>query len=403
MPMTNPEAFALSNLIRSHRDPHGLYAALRAQDRIYHDATSRSWLVTGYAEIVAILSDMRFSSELSDQPAPRNAKVSFFETAINKQIIFTDGEIHRHVQQVVLRLLSGKADDLPSDIRDLGCSLVDRIGDQADFDLIDEFTGPFSLLVIAQLLGMPTEDAETLRRLASWSDTHGNITSGYLHVDMADVDRLGEHFRALLAGKRRSPGDDLISLFDQEQNLFTDDDELIANCMMVFGAGRMTTRKLLTQGIPLLLPQWQGWREALRADAGIAKLLTEELLRVVTPTRYVLRHATEDVDLSKKFPGDHSIRRNDRVMLFLEAGNRDPEVFPQPDRFDPYRRPNRHLAFGFGPHYCPGARLARLEIQIALELLLETFSALQPHPSIQPSWNPNPNLGGYASYRVLPR
>lgn len=402
--MTKTDEFTLSNLIRSHHDPHGLYAALRSHDRIYFDSVSRTWLVTGHAEVVEILEDSRFSSELATaDSAARSAKVSFFDVAVNKQIIFTDREIHRQVQQVVLRLLNRKTEDLPPVVEDLARSLVDKAASRQGFDLVDDFTGPFSLLVISRVLGVPTEDLDSLSRMARWSDTHGNVTSGYLHVDLTDVDRLGESFRELLAAKRSTPGDDLISLFDKESDLFTDDDELIANCMMVFGAGRMTTRKLLTQGIPLLASEWKKWREAYRSDPGIVKGLTEELLRYVTPTRYLLRHATEDVDLSRKFPGPHSIRRHDRVLLFLEAANRDPEIFGEPDHFDPRRRPNRHLAFGFGPHYCPGAKLARLEIQVALELLLSSFAELRPDPSAAPVWNPNPNLGGYASYRVLTR
>ena len=401
---SDPGEFNLSNLIRSHQNPHQLYTALRAHDPIYYDAVSQSWLVTGHAEIVSLLEDLRFSSALTPGGAsPRRSKLSFFETAINKQIIFTDDEIHRRVQQLVLRLLAEQTEDLPSSIRDLARALIDKLRSPADFDLVNDFADPFSALVISQLLGVPTDDLLALRQLAQWSDTHGNVTSGYLHVDLEDIDRLGESFRKLLTDKRNRPGQDLISLFEGEPQLFDDDDELIANCLMVFGAGRMTTRKLLSQGIPLLLPRWQRWREAGESDASLTKHMTEELLRLITPTRYVSRHATADIDLSEKFPGSHLIRRHEKIMLFLEAGNRDPAVFPDPDRIDPYRRPNRHLTFGFGPHYCPGAKLARLEIQIALDLLLTTFAELRPDPSITPAWNPNPNLGGYASYRVLQR
>lgn len=171
--------------------------------------------------------------------------------------------------------------------------------------------------------------------------------------------------------------------------------------MMIFGAGRVTTRKVLSNGLPLLLPEWQRWRSQ-RADASFTRRAAEELLRVVTPTRYLLRCATEDVDLSSAFPGDHLIYEGEKIILFLEAANRDPDVFARPDLFDPDRDSNRQLSFGFGSHYCPGAKLARLEIQIALDLLFEVFPELRAEPSAEPRWNANPNLGGLASFRVCP-
>lgn len=170
--------------------------------------------------------------------------------------------------------------------------------------------------------------------------------------------------------------------------------------MMVFAAGRITTKKLLGNGISILFEHWKQYQAAFTENARFHKLLGEELLRCVTPTRYLIREAREDVDLSAIVPGDHLIRRGQRALLFLEAADYDPAVFSQPGQFNPHRHPNRHIAFGYGPHQCPGATLARVEIQVALEELL-ALDDLRAKPGIGPVWNTNPNLGGFTSNPVV--
>lgn len=396
--------FSFSELVRAYRDPHPLYASLRAHDSIFFDASSKFWLVTGHAAALAILSDSRFSSDVRFENAasPEAPGSSFLRAAIEKGIIFSDGEAHRRVQNVILRVLGRMGKEAPATITAMVSRLLDRLRGREQFDVVTDFAEPLSLLVVAQLLGLPLDDEQHLLRLAAWSDSHGDAVSGYLRVDLQDIGRLGGHFRELLAAKRRAPAEDLFSAFAQEDGIFVDDEELIINCMMIFGAGRVTTRKVLSNGLPLLLPEWPRWAGAQRADASFSRRAAEELLRVVTPTRYLLRCATEDVDLSEPFPGDHLIYEGEKIILFLEAANRDPEAFALPDVFDPDRATNRHVSFGFGSHYCPGAKLARIEIQIALDLLFEAFPELRAEPSAEPRWNPNPNLGGLASFRVCP-
>lgn len=396
--------WSFSELVRAYRNPHPLYASLRAHDCIFFDPSSEFWLVTGHAPTLAILSDPRFSSDVRfENAAPADAPgTSFLRAAIENGVIFSDGEAHRRVQNVTLRVLGRMGKEAPASIQAMVCRLLERIRGKPQFDLVTDFAEPLSLLIVSQLLGLPLDDEAHLLQLAAWSDSHGDAVSGYLRVDLQDIGRLGAAFREVLAQKRRAPGDDLFSAFLEEEGMFADDEELVINCMMIFGAGRVTTRKVLSNGLPLLLPEWSRWGSAQRADASFTRRAAEELLRVVTPTRYLLRCATEDVDLSDAFPGDHLIYEGEKLILFLEAANRDPEVFPRPDVFDPDRAANRHLSFGFGSHYCPGAKLARLEIQIALELLLELLPELHAEPAAEPRWNPNPNLGGLASFRICP-
>jgi cytochrome P450 len=227
-----------------------------------------------------------------------------------------------------------------------------------------------------------------------------NVTSGYLAVRYEDIDLLGDYFRGLIEEKIERPRDDLISALIQEK-IFDHQEDLVVNAMMVFGAGRVTTQKLLGNGVPLLLPAWTSWRAGLCDSETFLRRLTEELLRIITPTRSLVRFATRDMQLEDGFAAPCAIQRGQRLSLFLEAANRDSQIFDAPHCVKHDRQPNPHVAFGFGPHRCPGASVSRLEIQIALRALLETFATLGAHPSVPPSWDPNPNLGGFTSFTCV--
>jgi pimeloyl-[acyl-carrier protein] synthase len=267
-------------------------------------------------------------------------------------------------------------------------------------DLLHDFAVPYSMEAISMILGLPARDPEEMTRLERWSSTYANLTSGYLKGNVNEIGLLGDYIRARVAARAGQPSDDLIGAFMRDAGL-DDEEDVVIQCMMAFAAGRVTTQKLLGSGIPLLLPQWSAWRERVRANPSSTRRLTDELLRVVTPTRYVARYAADDVPLESDAAAGAVIRRGQKVVLFLEAANRDPQALRDPHVLHADRQPNPHLAFGFGPHRCPGASVARLEIQVALQALLETLEELRPHPSAPPTWEPNPNLGGYDSYRCL--
>jgi pimeloyl-[acyl-carrier protein] synthase len=208
-----------------------------------------------------------------------------------------------------------------------------------------------------------------------------------------------EYFSQLLAQKRHTAGSDLLSAMLEAPDAYPTDEDLVANAIMFFSAGHGTSRKLLGTGVPLLLPAWASWRERIHADGDLIRLLVDEMLRVVTPPRYLVRIAKEDVELSDQASGSPCIRQGDRVYLFLDAANHDPTAFPDPAAFCPLRSPASRLLFGVGPHTCPGATLARIEAQTALAMLFE-LSSVRPKPGVEPAWNPNRDLGGYASYVV---
>jgi pimeloyl-[acyl-carrier protein] synthase len=324
----------------------------------------------------------------------------FVQDAVERQIIFSDGADQHGAQRVILQEASRKMQELSGWIRELATGLLQPLPPRGELDLVTDFALPYALQTVCRVFGIPGDDAARLANLARWSNILADLTSGYLNIRIQEVEQFGDYFRELVAARKASPSDDLISSF-LKAGTFPTDDDLVINCMGAFAAGRVTTQKLLADGVPMLFAEWSAWREMVAANPGTSRRLAEELLRMVTPTRFLGRHAIEDVDLSEEWGPGHLIRAGQRVFLFLEAANRDPARFPDPHELKWERQPNPHLAFGHGAHRCPGASIARAEIQIALETLLATFETLGPNPSAPPVWEPNPNLGGYQSYPCL--
>jgi cytochrome P450 len=400
--LDSPDQPGMAALLAAYKTPHELYDRARARDGVAFDPLGKCWLVTDHRAVRSILDDRRFTSDLrfAGTGKPRVARRSFLQDVVEKQIIFSDGADQQSAQRVILQESARKMHSLAGDIRELAVRLLEPARARGELDLVTDFALPYALETVCRVFGLPLDDPARLADLARWSSTVADLTSGYLNIRMQEITMFGNWFRELVAARRAAPSDDLVSAFLQAKT-FEGEEELVVNCMAAFAAGRVTAQKLIGDGVPMLFPKWSTWRRMVAENPGTSRRLTEELLRIVTPTRYLGRHATEDVDLSDEWGPGHVIRTGERVILFLEAANRDPVRFPDPHELKWERQPNPHVAFGHGPHRCPGASIARLEIQVALETLLATFETLGPNPAAPPAWDPNPNLGGYRSYPCL--
>ena len=196
------------------------------------------------------------------------------------------------------------------------------------------------------------------------------------------------YLEPLIARRRSDPGSDLISLLVAPAADALDRDELVAACVTLLFAGHETTANLIGNGLLALLerpPALEGLRRApeMRVPA------VEELLRFDSPVQRNRRRATRDTEL-----GGRPIRAGDRVLAFIGSANRDETVFDRPDDLDLARGPSKHLAFGYGIHYCLGAALSRLEAPIALAAILERFPAIRLGPDSLPAWRPNITFRG---------
>lgn len=201
MQQKKPAKLNLLSLRRQYTNPHGLYDALREQDSVYFDATSQCWLVTGHQAVSWILDDQRFISQLT---ASGSASAMGTDTAsISKQMLFMDGEAHQRAQDVMLRPLALIVKKMPANIRRFAQEALVASCKKGEIEAVSEFAAPISLFTIAEVLGMPLHDREELQQLEKWSDTFGDVTSGYLRGDMQDIKNLEHYFRRLIAQKGR--------------------------------------------------------------------------------------------------------------------------------------------------------------------------------------------------------
>jgi cytochrome P450 len=262
--------------------------------------------------------------------------------------------------------------------------------------VIGDFAAPLPAIVIAELLGVPAEDH---RRFKQWSSELIAATPvadpSRIPLFQQALERILDYMRGIIAERRRAPGADLISgmIEAQEERDALSDAELLATSNLLLIAGHETTTNLIGNGLLALL-RHPAELARLRANPGLLPGAIEELLRYDSPVQATARVATEDVTL-----GAETVTKGALLFTLIGAANRDPEVFPEPDRLDVGREDNRHLSFGFGAHYCLGANLARLEAEVAFRALLDRFPKLALETE-QVQYRPNPFLRGLVSLPV---
>jgi cytochrome P450 len=251
-------------------------------------------------------------------------------------------------------------------------------------DVIRDFAYPLPITVIAEMIGVPREDREAFKL---WSDE----LAAFIGSALATPDKyeraaraitaMADYFRRMIPARRANPCEDIMSAlvasWDRDDPL--GEDELVASCILLLFAGHETTTNLIGNGVLALL-RHPAQARALRDHADLTSSAVEEILRYDGPTPAMVRVAVEDIGLEGR-----TIRRGDRVFTMINAANRDPRQFAEPDRLDLARANNRHIAFGYGIHFCLGAPLARLEAQIALPALLRALG----EPALdgaEPAW-----------------
>ena len=362
------------------RDPSPAYARLRAEDPVHWSPSLGGWMLTRFDDVMAAQRDRRFSADRATPFADRMEATARPDIArmgrmLARWMAFSDPPRHTVLRRLTVAAFTPTAvATLRPRVETLVDGLLDAMSDRRGAcDLIGEFAWPLPATVIAHLLGVPGRDLERFR---AWSDDIAGVVGG-AH---SDADRLERGAAALAAletylgdtvTQRRREGasgaliDALIAARDADAAL--SEEELVANCALLLFAGHETTTSLIGNGVRLLLERPEQFA-ALRADPALAAGAVEEILRYEGAAHAISRIAARDIALRGK-----TIAEGDRVFLMLGAANRDPAVFDDPEVFDIARRPGRHLAFGYGPHFCVGAPLARLEGEIALTRLAARF------------------------------
>lgn len=376
-------------------DPFPDLAAIRAGDPVHWSVRHRAWLITSYKECAAAHTDPRLSS---DRMTPMLRRLE--ERRASPQLIamvsvlaawmtFKDGEDHRRLRRLVNRAFTPRVVALMRDqVAAIADALIDDLPASGAVDLVPAFAYPLPAIVIAEMLGVPSEDRD---RFKSWSSDISSLVFGAVddpdRHDRAETGMtdLVEYFEGLIEASANH-GDE--TLLDHLVRVRTEGDdalsrrELLAMCTLLLFGGHETTTNLLSSGILALL-QHPDQRERLLADPALAESAVEEFMRFDGPAKISVRVAAEPLAIGAK-----SIAAGDRVFLMLAAANRDPARFERPDELDLGRGQNQQIGFGLGPHYCLGAPLARLEGQIAIPRLLERLPGLRIEAGAELHWRP---------------
>ena len=329
-----------------------------------------------YAIVNAVLHDRRFAPPTLPVQSPD----LMFQTLM-RWMLRVDGDRHRRLRARFGGLFTARrVDGFRAMVSGRANELIDAIGDDASFDLVEAFAKPLPFLVICDVLGVPDEQRDWLRReTATLGRAFANQRDhAFVERGNAAVRALLDFFSALLDERAGGTGDDLLSVLGAE-DLTADEDraDVVANCVFFVVAGHETTSTLIAAGADLLCHH-PAQRAAVAADPGRWPAAVEEMLRYVSPTTFTGARARVDVEVE----GERFEAGSQRLM-FYAAANHDPRVFPDPDRFDIARSTKGHVAFSAGAHYCLGAPLARMETEIGLSTLFRRIPALATR---QPVW-----------------
>ena len=357
-------------------DPYPTYHRLRAEDPVHHSPLG-FWVLTRYEDVAAVLRDPRFIKEpLAALVAARfGAEVP---RGVGLSMLDRDPPDHTRLRSLVSKAFTPRVvEGLRPRIQKIVDGLIAGAEAAGSMDLIEEFAYPIPVNVICEMLGVPVDDHE---RFKGWSlDIARGLDSIWLPPD-SEIPRrsaaarhaISDYFRELIAQRRASPRGDLLSalIAAEEAGDKLNEEELLATCILILIAGHETTVNLIGNGVLALLRNPEELRR-LRETPGLITTAVEELLRYDGPVQRTARVASDDATI-----GGHTIRKGEMVMPFIGAADRDPAHFPEPDRLDLSRADNRHIAFGWGIHFCLGAPLARVEGQIAINTLVRRLPRL---------------------------
>ncbi len=374
------------------QDPFPLYRWLRDHDPVHRSESLSGWVVTRFADVLEIFNrPTEFSSDrfrkVDEKYASQRPVVRMVSDILAQWFVFRDPPDHDRLRGLLQRFFSPhEVEKNRALVQSTVDALLDLVVERGEMDFVADVAFPLPAMVIATVLGAPTEDIEAIKgwsdRLAAWVggavDSRDNLSEA-----SAGLSQLVEYFHGLFRERERNPRDDLLSfmLRGEHEGRTLSRDEVVSNCTLLLFAGHETTTNLLGNGLFHLLrhPEQSA---ALRADPDLTLGAVEELLRYDGPVPGTVKIAVDDIDWHGR-----PIRRGDMVIPFMASANRDPRQFADADLLDVRRAPGRHLAFAWGLHFCLGAWLARLEARIALDTLLRRLPGLAL-VSDRPTWKP---------------
>jgi pimeloyl-[acyl-carrier protein] synthase len=398
----NASALSLFNLLDPEvlANPYPLFHRLRTEDPVHWDPFLHTWVVTRYPDVVRVLRE--FSAARTPSPEQLTAiglsALNPIAQVMVKQMLFLDAPTHTRIRGLASAAFTpNKVEALRSHIREITKDLIEKVAANRRMEVIADLAEPLPCIVTAEMLGVPVEDHQQMKL---WSQDFAEMLGNFQHNPdhaariLKSTEEMTTYFRCAMRRDKLRPEGLVCSLRDAKvQGDYLSEEEVIANCIVTMVGGQETTTNLIGNGVLSLL-RHPDQLEKLRDNPSLIPSAVEELLRYECPSQHTARLAPEDTEM-----GGKTIRKRQAVMAVMAAANRDPERFPDPDRLDITREDNKHVAFGWGAHFCFGAALARIEGQIVFEELLRRFPVwvLEPGPL---EWRTNSGLRGLTALPI---
>jgi cytochrome P450 len=369
-------------------NPYPLLARLRDEDPCHWSPRLKSWILTRYEDVKAVTQDGTMSSNrlqpyFASLPGEEARRIGDIVRYLSLWMVFKDPPEHTRLRRLTSKVLHVKSmQGMRPQVEEIAAWLLDGLRGRDEFDFIAEFAGPLPCLVIMAMLGVPREDLSLMKRLSD--DMALFIGSSRVSTEKYDTAQaatheMAEYFRVQIADRRATPRHDMLSelvhLRDGDDAL--SEDELVATCILLLFAGHETTTNHIANGL-LSLMSFPGEMRKLRDDPSLANAAVEELLRHEGPSGAQVRIVQVEHERHGK-----TLKSGDRLFMMLNAANRDPRAYADPDRLDIERDGVAHLTFGFGAHICLGFPLARTEGQVAFPAVLRRYVRIEPGTETQ--------------------
>jgi cytochrome P450 len=358
-------------------NPYPFYQRLRTEDPVYWDEKMQVWVISRYADVVALAHDPRMSGIPPQNPTgePRH---QVLQKLTNNLVMFTDQPDHTRLRGLMEKAFNPRVDGVRERVQQVADSLIDAVADRGRMEVMRDLAVPLPLTVQSEFIGVPMSDSMQLTQWqAGLADFvfFTSFTPSTKENDRRTLQNLlalTDYFRPLIEQRRKEPKDDLITALvyaEEEGDYLSQQEALISSIVLTMGSFLSITVALANCVLGLCRNPDQ--MQKLQDQPALLESAVEELLRYESQVQFSPRRANKDFEMHGQL-----IRKDQIVIVGLGSSNRDESRFSNPDQLDITRADNRHLAFGYGPHGCIAARLARLHLRIAISTLMRRLKEL---------------------------
>ena len=382
-------------------DPYPVLRQLRREEPVYWSESIGGWIVTRYDDIVPTFRDVahfsnygRFAKVVEYLSTDVRKKFAPFENHYRqKSMLQSDPPDHTRLRALIVRVFNANSiEAMRPMIKKIVNQVIDEVEARGQMDVIRDLAFPLPFNILGSIMGLPIADQD---RVKLWADEIllfqgvNRPAEAILERSQAALLAMRSYLTDLVNEKRRRPSDDMISQLvavDAEGSRLTEQ-ELVYTCITLLGAGHETTTSLIGNGLYTILSLPQEWRK-LRQNPLLLNSAIEEMLRFESPVARQPRVVKGDIQL-----GGKKMMEGQVAFQMLNSANRDPDHFPEPDKFDIERQNNKHIAFGMGIHFCVGAGLARTEAQEVFKAIIERLPNIDSSATNRSGTGTNPIPG----------